>query len=417
MKPVRALFLFLFGQKPNLENWDSRILVINLHALGDVVAMTSTLRRYKLDFPNKTIFCLFAKDLSVGGEVFGEFADQIIFLDIKKFGLDLVYELNFINDLRNIGFETVVNQGYGIFEIPGKIISTSLGARNVIGYEGIITELLSSSWVNRRKMSFVKKHIFPRYTKLVPVIDRDFKEKDRVASFPRIYAAIYEAFSGRPSKILPTKIGVNSDAEKSVQNILNRHGLQSGQYAVFGMGGRTPFRWWPVSRFAEVAKEVKRFGLPIVLVGTKSEKNLSSDFEKHSGIKPIDLVGEIKVEELISVINKSSLVVTNDTAPVHLAIALKKPSVCIMGPAILGISDHYGYPEINRWIWEKTDCIFDYWECAKKAKSGEAAPCLMAVTADKVISETRKLLTLLREEKLSELTEDNKFMAEFSVDS
>lgn len=417
LEPARTFLFFFLGHKPNSENWGNRILVINLHALGDVVAMTSVLRRYKADFPGKKVFCLFAEDLGVSRDFFGEFADQVLFVDLKKFGLNLAYEFNLINDLRDIGFENVINQGYGIFEIPGKIIAVNVGAKNIIGYEGIVTELSSSNRGAKGKISFVKKCIFPRYTKVVPTIDRDFKEKGRVASFPRIYAAIYQSFLGREPQIMPTKIGTNLDAEKYIQSILDRHHISLDQYAVFAMGGRTPVRWWPVARFAEVAKEINRSRIPILLVGTRSEKRLSQELKKSSGVDVIDLIGELSVEELASIINHCLLVITNDTAPVHLAIALKKPSICIMGPAILGVSDHYGYPGINRWVWEETDCMFDYWECAKKAKPGEAAPCLMAVTAQKVINETQKLIALTKEKNLSELTKDSNFEAEFSINS
>lgn len=417
LKPVRTLLLFFFSHKTNLKKWEDRILVINLHALGDVVAMTSTLRRYKIDFPNKSIYCLFAKDLGISENSFREFADHIFFVDLKKFGSNLIYEANFLNSLRDIGFKTIINQGYGAFEIPSKIISISLGAKIVIGYEGIITELLSPNWENKKKISFVKKNIFPHYTKIIPVIDHDFNEKGRVANFSRIYASIYQSFLGKQPEIMPSKIDIDPYSEKSVRKILERNNTSIGQYAVLAMGGRTPVRWWPVSRFAEVGKEIKKFGFSVVLIGTPSEKELSIKFKKISGIDVVDLIGELNVKELISVINNSFLVITNDTAPVHLAIALKKPSVCIMGPAILGISDHYGYPKINRWVWEKTNCIFDYWECTKKAKPGEPAPCLVAVTAEKVVAETKKLITLIKEKDLKDLTQDGDFQTEFSINS
>jgi ADP-heptose:LPS heptosyltransferase len=410
---VRACLLFIFGHKPNKASWGDRVLVVNLHALGDIVAMTSVLRRYKIDFPHKKIYCLFPNDTGIAGKFFGEFADEIILIDIKKFGLNPLYELDFLNSLRDIGFETVVNQGYGILEIPSKVISVNIGAKNIIGYEGLVVEYVNADWTMRRRISFIKKSIFPRYTRIVPILDCDFRARGRVMSFPLIYAAIYKAFSGHTPEMMPTKIGIDGDIERSVRDLLKRRDVKLGTYGVFVIGGRTPVRWWPVDKFSEVAKEVNRSHIPIVLVGTQSEKGVALRFKELSNVPVVDLVGELSVAELVSVINNCLFVLTNDTAPVHIAIALKIPSVCIMGLGIFGVSDHYGYPRINRWAWEKTDCIFDYWRCIHGVGPGKVAPCIAAVTAEKVIGELRELLELIRKNDLGTFIGDDKFESEF----
>lgn len=409
---VRAFLIFAFGHKPNKARREERILVLNLHALGDIVAMTSVLRRYKMDFPNKKIYCLLSKDTGITEKLFGEFADKILLVDLKKFGANPFYELNFLNSLRDIGFETVVNQGYGLFEIPGKIISVNAGAKNVIGYEGLVIEYVNADWAVRRRISFIKKSIFPRYTKIVPILDNDFKARGRVMNFSRIYAAVYGAFLGHMPKIMPTKIGIDADAEKSMRVYLEQTGIKLGTYGVFVLGAKTPARRWPIERFAEVAREMSLSGVPVVLIGAPSEKELAARFKKIVDVPVTDLVGEFSVAQLVSVINNCLFALTNDTAPVHIAVALKKPSLCIMGAAIFGVSDHYGYPRINRWAWAKTDCFFDNWKCAESVGSGEAAPCISAVTSEKVIGELRELLALTKNGS-EPFTKDEDFKAEF----
>ncbi len=410
---VRGVLISLFGHKPNKAEWEKRVLVVNLHALGDVVAMTSVLRRYKMDFPDKKIYCLFSKDTGIIEKLFGEFADEIIFVDLKKFGTNPFYELNFLNSLRDTGFETVVNQGYGLFEIPGKIISVGVGAKNVIGYEGLVIEYVNADWAARHRISFIKKSIFPRYTKIVPILDNDFRARGRVMNFSRIYAAIYEAFLGHAPKIMPTKTGIDPDAEKSVCAYLEQRGIKLGSCAVFVLGAKTPSRRWPIEKFAEVAQEMNRSGVPVVLVGAPSERELAARFKKISDVPVVDLVGEFSVAQLVSVINNCLFVLTNDTAPVHIAVALKKPSLCIMGAAIFGVSDHYGYPRINRWAWAKTDCFFDNWRCVQRVAPGEPAPCIAAVTSEKVISELRELLALVQGKDYRSSVKDENFEPEF----
>ncbi|MBU6500549.1 MAG: glycosyltransferase family 9 protein [Patescibacteria group bacterium] len=409
---VNKVALLFWGHKPNTADYGKRILVINLHALGDIIATTSALRRYKLDFPDKEIYCLFPKGM-VDESFFREFVDKTFLVDIKKFGLDIKYELGFINGLRDIGFETVVNQGYGVLELPGKTIATNIGAKNIIGYEGLVTEYVNANWVARRRIAFIKKHIFPLYTKLVPIVDPDFKKRGRVTNFVKINAAIYDGFLGHAAKILPTKISVDPGAEKSVLKILEENKINPGTYAVFVLGARTPARRWPVERFAEVAKEVERLKIPVVLVGMPSEIEVATHFKKISAVSVIDLIGKLSLKELVSTVNHCLFVLTNDTGPVHIAVALKKPSMSIVGDAALGVSDDYGYPRINRWSYVKRECLFDMWRCSETVAPGEPAPCIAAVTLDDVLKKVRELITFIKENDLKEFTKDERFEAEF----
>ena len=57
----------------------------------------------------------------------------------------------------------------------------------------------------------------------------------------------------------------------------------------------------------------------------------------------IDLRNRINLTELPALIDRASVVVTNDSAPLHIASALKKPLVAIFGPTS---AKRYGpYPQ------------------------------------------------------------------------
>ena len=49
----------------------------------------------------------------------------------------------------------------------------------------------------------------------------------------------------------------------------------------------------------------------------------------------------------------------------------------------------YGYT-FNRWVFEKTACYFDGWQCGDHAHG--PSPCISAVSAEKVIHEIESLL-------------------------
>ena len=47
----------------------------------------------------------------------------------------------------------------------------------------------------------------------------------------------------------------------------------------------------------------------------------------------INTAGQLSIEELIALINKTELMITNDTGPMHLSFAANRPTIALFGPA------------------------------------------------------------------------------------
>ena len=56
---------------------------------------------------------------------------------------------------------------------------------------------------------------------------------------------------------------------------------------------------------------------------------------------------------------------------------------------------NYGYPGLNRWVYEKTKCFFDGWRCGKGLVPWEPSPCLAAVPVSRALEEVKSLLSCL----------------------
>jgi heptosyltransferase I len=90
--------------------------------------------------------------------------------------------------------------------------------------------------------------------------------------------------------------------------------------------------WFP-ERWAEVADALhERFGMQVVLVGGKSERELAAeqivmDKARH---KPSSELGS-GLRNLVSILDASALVLSPDTGPLHMAVALGRPVISLMG--------------------------------------------------------------------------------------
>ena len=102
-------------------------------------------------------------------------------------------------------------------------------------------------------------------------------------------------------------------------------GLNPG--AAFG----TAKRWIP-ERYAAVAESLAREGARIAIVGGPAERPLAQEIAAGMSGAPRMLCGETTLGELVGVLGRMSLLVTNDSGPMHLAAAQGVPLVAIFGP-------------------------------------------------------------------------------------
>ena len=91
-------------------------------------------------------------------------------------------------------------------------------------------------------------------------------------------------------------------------------------------------RWFP-ERFAQTANRiVEQFGGRVVIVGAMGEEALGEAIAKQMPCKPVVLSGRTSIRELMAVIKRCRLFLTNDTGPMHIAAAFGVPVVAVFGP-------------------------------------------------------------------------------------
>lgn len=105
-------------------------------------------------------------------------------------------------------------------------------------------------------------------------------------------------------------------------------------FALLNPGGNRADKRWPIERFAAVAAELSRqHGLAIVVSGAPAEAVLLDQLATVSSVPVLNLASRgVTLGSLKSAIQRSAIVITNDTGPRHLAVALDRPVVTLFGP-------------------------------------------------------------------------------------
>jgi heptosyltransferase-2 len=143
-------------------------------------------------------------------------------------------------------------------------------------------------------------------------------------------------------------------------------------------------RWFP-ERFAEVADGlVREFGARILITGGPAEADLGVDIEAAMKARPLNLVGKTSVRMLMALLSQCSLMVTNDSGPMHVAAAFGVPVV-----ALFGSTDHTTTSPLSsscRIIRKDFPCA----PCLKRICPLDHG-CMAAITAQDVLEAARSL--------------------------
>jgi heptosyltransferase I len=94
-----------------------------------------------------------------------------------------------------------------------------------------------------------------------------------------------------------------------------------------------PEKDWIPERWAEVADALYlRYGMQVVLVGGTSERERAAEriVMERTSHKPRSELGS-GLRKLVSILDASSLVLSPDTGPLHMSIALDRPVISLMG--------------------------------------------------------------------------------------
>lgn len=104
---------------------------------------------------------------------------------------------------------------------------------------------------------------------------------------------------------------------------------------IFHPGSARAEKFWDAQRWAEViehARAVLKLQ-PVLTSGSSAlEQNHVAEIKRKLSYPIVDLTGKIELLALTALIEQARLVVTVDSAPMHLAAAMKTPQVVLFGP-------------------------------------------------------------------------------------
>jgi len=324
----------------------SKILIIKLDAVGDVLRTTSILKPLKKKYPNSYIeWCtrknsieLFRNNLLV---------DEVIVFEDDAFFRLSAEEFNIVINLDTSKLSSAIASNASAIEKFGYVL-------NKKGYVESTSDA-AQQWLEMSAFDDVKKKNTKSYQQLMyeilnldlpverPIIQISSQEKEKISKKDFV------------KKLNPANqtIGLN-----------------------VGVGTKWPSKGWPIKRWQELIEKLgdKKFNL--LLLGGPEEvdciKQLSAKFEN-----TIDTGCDNSLLEFAAIVDLCDLVITSDTLALHIATALDKKIVALFGPTSASEIELY---ESGIKLSSLEDC-----KCYYRKYCSEEVSCMEKITCEMVI--------------------------------
>jgi lipopolysaccharide heptosyltransferase II len=179
---------------------------------------------------------------------------------------------------------------------------------------------------------------------------------------------------------------VPATARRRVDALLDGCGFGRGRRPVIlHPGASAPSRRYPPEAFARVVRGLIEADLDVALTGRGDEAALVDDIVRASGVSAVSLAGRLDLAELAAVIERAPLLVSNNTAPVHVAAALGTPVVDLYA---LTNPQHTPWAVRHRVLSHDVPCKY----CYKSVCPAGHHDCLRRIDPARVIAAAFELL-------------------------
>ncbi len=132
-------------------------------------------------------------------------------------------------------------------------------------------------------------------------------------------------------EIDPLSFEIHEQHRQEARELLHKNGIADSAFLVaFQLGASEVQKRWPVHRFAGLARLLReKYDPAIVLLGVKDEAVLGQEFDQFYNLSTVKLFGQTTIPVLAAVLERANVLVTNDTGTMHIAAAVKCPTVVV----------------------------------------------------------------------------------------
>lgn len=349
-----------------MEKPFNRILIIKMRFHGDMLLTTPVISTLKRRYPDAQIDMLLYQDTI---PILSENPEIHALYGVAKKGSGtkekITNFLSLIKTLRARRYDLIVNL---TDQWMVSLLVRLLPAR-----------LKLSQDYHHRQSSFWKNS----FTSVVPIEGEHIVERNLSVLAPLDVTDYYQ----------DTTMSYHPEHWEKLHAQLAEHGV-TGRYVVIQPTARQLFKCWDDEKFSAVADALQQRGYAVVLTCGPGDDDLACVRRIAEGCqhKPVTaLAGKTRFPELAALIDHAALFIGVDSAPMHIAAAVKTPIVCLFGATDHVFWRPWSDKAIQLWAG-------DYEPMPERKDRDRSKKYLSVIPAQDVISAADKLLADVSQE-------------------
>jgi ADP-heptose:LPS heptosyltransferase len=359
---------FILRRNHSLEIPPKKIVICKLVGMGSIIQSTTLIINLKKQFPDAKII-YFSSETNRAILKTIPLIDSIVTINDKSFSPLLRSLIKAVGQIWKFKPDTFLD--LELYSNLSSILSSLSLARNRIGYY--------------RKDQTIRLGI---YTHML-FFNSNAPIRESYLQMGRILGC-----TATTSELYPIRIDEKTEAT-ALQKFSDKYQITPQQYIVINPNASDLRieRKWPAEKFVALINLLAlQMPVKIVLIGSGAEREyaqfIAAAVKKDFADKVINSAGELTIPELICMIRNASIIITNDTGPMHMAFALKKKTVSLFGPCN---PQQYGNAANNISIYKEVYCSPCVHEFAIPPCYGDNQ-CMKRISVEEVLSSAIKLM-------------------------
>jgi len=346
------------------------ILIVKLSAIGDVIHTLPSLNAIRRHYPHARITWLVEE--AAAGLLEGHPALDRVLVSRRKHWLrglrgsdrrqHLAEMAAFVRKLRDTRYDMILDFQASLK--GGALIALARGIRK-IGYgKGLEHQEHSYLFLNEK----------------VPAVDMEIHALTR--------GLLMLAQIGIPIRRIEYDLPVTGRDRDQVGRLLSVAGIEpQAKLLAINPVAQWDTKLWDNRKFAVLADQlIERYAMPVVFSGGPADLPIIADIISDMRHKAVNLAGRTNLRELAALYEKTALLVSTDTGPMHLGAAVGIPVVALFGPTAPWRTGPFGAG--HRIVRTNCDCAPSY------RRTCETAHCMAGISVEQVLYEIETVLRL-----------------------
>lgn len=337
-----------------------RILVIKISSVGDVILITGTLAALRQKFSKARISVMVGE---ASRKILQRcpYIDELIVVDFKgrDRGLGRLWQLG--RKLQNLKFDTVIDL-------------QNNSRSHILAFLSFPKE---SHGFYRGRFGFLLSHPVKNANPDLPPVEHQYQILNRLGM---TYS------HNQTLELWPT----TKDIEKAT-GLLESEWV-SEKTNIVGINIAASEKWksknWPVEYIGRLCDILAAKNIRVLITGIEKDRELVKQLCSLTKTKPAVLIGKTDLMELAVVIKNCKAFITPDSAPLHIAAAMKVPVIALFGPTA---SARHMPPAKNAFIFEKKPACAPCYSPLCKIKSHV---CMLEITPEEVAQQVYQVIKI-----------------------